>query len=83
MPGRAGRSSLDKQAQREGLAITSVTAETRAAGTDGICYLADALADGIEMPLTPHYRAAVLALAGGAADLETARAWVARQHGIA
>ncbi len=64
------------------LAVASVTAETYAAGADGIRYLADALANGIETPLTPHYRAAVLALAGGAPDLETARAWVARQRGI-
>jgi len=64
------------------LAVASVTAETYAAGTDGIRYLADALANGIETPLTPHYRAAVLALAGGAPDLETARAWVDRQRSI-
>lgn len=64
------------------LAIASVTAETYAAGRDGIRYLANTLTNGIETPLTPHYRAAVLALAGGAPDLETARAWIARRHGI-
>lgn len=64
------------------LAVASVTVETYATGADGIRYLADALANGIETPLMSHYRAAVLALAGGAPDLETARAWVARQRGI-
>jgi hypothetical protein len=65
------------------LAVASVTAETYAAGTDGIRYLADALAHSIETPLTPYYCAAVLALAADAPDLETARAWVAQQRGIA
>ena len=65
------------------LAVASVTAETYAAGTDGIRYLADAIGNGIETPLTPHYRAAILALAWAAPDLETARAWVARQRGLA
>ncbi len=63
------------------LAIASVTAETYAAGTDGIRYLADALARGIVTPLTEPYRQAILRLTG-APDLETARAWVARQRGI-
>ncbi len=65
------------------LAIASVTAETYAAGTDGIRYLTDAIAHGIETPLTPYYRAAILALAGDAPDLEAARLWVARQQGLA
>jgi len=64
------------------LAVASVTAETCAAGTDGIRYLADALANGIETPLARPYRAAILALAGGAPDLATARIWVAQQHGL-
>ncbi len=64
------------------LAIASVTAETYAAGKDGIRYLANAIVNGIETPLTQHYCAAILALAEEASDLEAARAWVARQRGI-
>lgn len=64
------------------LAIASVTPETYAAGTDGIRYLADALAAGIETPFARPYQAAILALTGGAPDLETARTWVAQRHGI-
>lgn len=64
------------------LAVDSFTAETYARGTDGIRYLADAIANGIETPLTPHYRAAILALAGDAPDLETARMRLAQQRGL-
>ena len=64
------------------LAVASVTAGTYAAGTDGIRYLADALANGIETPLARPYQGAILALAGGVPDLETARTWIAQQHSI-
>lgn len=64
------------------LAIASVTAETYTAGTDGIRYLADAMAHGIETPLTPYYCAAILALADDAPDLEAARDWAAQSKGI-
>ncbi len=64
------------------LAIASLTPETYAAGHDGIRYLADALAQGIETPLARPYQAAILAQAGGAPDLGAARTWLARQRGI-
>jgi hypothetical protein len=63
-------------------AVKSITQETYAAGTDGIRYLADAIENRIETPLTARYRAAVLALAGDAPDLETARTRIARERGI-
>ena len=55
------------------LAAGSLTAETAAQGTDGIQYLINALALGVETRLTPYYRDAVLQLAGGAPDLPMAR----------
>ncbi len=64
------------------LAIASVTVETYAGSKDGIRYLADAIANGIDTPLTQSYQAAVLALACGASDLHAARTWIARQRGI-
>lgn len=64
------------------LAIASLTPETYAAGHDGIRYLADALNQEIETPLTQPYQAAILAQAGGTPDLGAARTWIARQRGI-
>jgi hypothetical protein len=64
------------------LAAESLTAETYAGGTDGIRNLADAIVNGIETPLTPYYRAAVLALAGDAAHLETSRKRLAHERGL-
>ena len=55
------------------LSAGSLTAETAAQGTDGIQYLINALALGVETRLTPYYRDAVLQLAGGAPDLAMAR----------
>jgi hypothetical protein len=68
-----------KAAHLARLAVESVTAETYAAGRDGIRYLADALAHGIETPLTAAYRAAVLRLANDAPDLTTARQSIAQK----
>lgn len=63
-------------------ATESITSATYSAGTDGIRYLADAIDNRIETPLTAFYRAALLALAGDAPDLETARTRIAQERGI-
>lgn len=63
------------------LAVASVTTATYAAGADGIQYLAQMIAHGIQTPLTKPYRQAILRLTG-AADLAAARTLVAAQHGI-
>jgi hypothetical protein len=63
-------------------AVESVTAKTYAADRDGIRYLADALAHGIETPLTAAYRAAIRRLADDAPDLEAARKRIAKQKGV-
>lgn len=64
------------------LAVESLTSETYARGTDGIRYLADAITNGIQTPLTLHYRSAILALAGDAPDLATARLRLAQERGL-
>lgn len=64
------------------LAVESLTTETYAKGTDGIRYLADAITNGIQTPLTLHYRSAILALAGDAPDLDTARLRLAQERGL-
>jgi hypothetical protein len=53
------------------LAIASARLEAGADRRDGISYLADALARGLETPLSARYQAAVLA-ATGASSLEDA-----------
>ncbi len=55
------------------LAAGSLTPETVTLGTDGIQYLINALALGVETRLTPYYRDALLQMAGAAPDLPTAR----------
>jgi hypothetical protein len=60
----------------------SLTHETWAQKRDGIQYLLDNLAAGIETPLSHPYAAALLDLAGGAPDLAEARRRIARQKGI-
>lgn len=62
------------------LAVASVTSATYAAGADGIQYLAQMIARGIQTPLTEPYRQAILRLTG-AADLAAARTLVAAQRG--
>ena len=64
-------------------AVASLTAETYARGTDGIQYLIDATAAGIETRLTPFYRDAILHMAGEATDLAAARVCLARQKVLA
>jgi len=64
------------------LAADSVTAETFAAGQDGIRYLADAIRQGVRTPLTELYEQAVLRLAGDAPDLEEARRRIGRWKGL-
>lgn len=58
-----------------------MTAATYAADADGIQYLAQMIAHGIQTPLTEPYRQAILRLTG-AADLAAARTLVAAQRGI-
>ena len=64
------------------LAMDSVTPETFNEGCDGIRYLSDAIAHGIQTPLTDLYKCAVLRLADNAPDLEEARLRIARQEDI-
>lgn len=78
-----GVSALEKSPLLADLAVSSLTAATYAQGTDGIQYLIDALALGVQTPLTPTYHDAVLRLAGGAQDLATARLWLAGAKGLA
>jgi len=79
---RADLSAEAKAAHLAELALASVTPETYAEERDGIRYLADAIAHGIETPLTDLYRAAILRLADNAPDLEAARLWAARRQGL-
>ena len=74
---------LDKGLLLAELAAFSLTAETYAQGTDGIQYLLDAIALGIETPLLPFYRDALLRLADGAPDLAAARLHLAQRKGLA
>ena len=63
-------------------AVESVTEETYPRNRDGIRYLADAIDNGIQTPLTEAYRLAVVASVDGAENLDQARKIVARQKGI-
>jgi hypothetical protein len=71
-----------KAAHLAQLAVESVTEKTYAKDRDGIRYLADAIAHGVETPLTAAYRAAILRLAGDAPDLATARLRMAQGKGL-
>ena len=64
------------------LAVGSLTPETVAQGTDGIQYLINALALGVETRLTPYYRDALFQMAGAAPDLPTARRRLLDAKGI-
>ncbi len=72
----------EKATELARLALASVTEKTFCSQRDGIRYLADAIAHGIETPLTDLYRAAILRLADNAPDLEAARLWAARRQGL-
>jgi hypothetical protein len=63
-------------------AIESLNELTYPSGTDGICYLMDAIDQGVETPLTAAYRGALLALADHAPDLVTARERLATRQGL-
>lgn len=76
------QSTATRGAQLAQLAITSVTAETYQAGTDGIRYLATAIQQGIITPLTPDYTRAILRFAGDAPDLDIALVTIAKQKGL-
>jgi hypothetical protein len=74
-PDEAGRRLAEQ-------AAASLTATTFAQDTDGITYLADAIAAGIITRLTPYYRDALLQLAGDAPDLRAARLRLAQRKGL-
>ena len=68
-----GISDIEKGDRLATLAVTSLTAETFEQGKDGIQYLIDTIAAGVETRLTPYYRAALLRRAGNAPDLDITR----------
>ena len=60
----------------------SLTEKTFFTGRDGIQYLAAAIQNGINTPLTDIYRFAIMQLAGGVNSLHEARLKLACQKGI-
>ena len=73
----------EKAARLARRAVKSVTKKTYSEDRDGIRYLADARAHGVETPLTAAYRAAILRLADDAPDLATARRRIAQKKELA
>lgn len=75
--------SLEKKARLLAyLAIESIEKENFERQRDGIQYLLDNLAAGIETPLSKLYEAAILEMAGNASNLSDARLSIAREKGI-
>jgi hypothetical protein len=75
--------SLEKKARLLAcLAIESIEKETLERQRDGIQYLLDNLATGIETPLSRLYEASILEIADNAPDLAEARVRIARKKGI-
>jgi cation transport regulator ChaC len=64
------------------LAIESIEEETFERQRDGIQYLLDNLAVGVETPLSRPYEAAILEIAGNSPNLSEARLYIAREKGI-
>jgi hypothetical protein len=78
--GDASLTPEDKAEHLARLARASLTAESWRTGRDGISYLANVMAAGVETPLTRLYAEAVLRLAPGAQSLADVRNALARQH---
>jgi hypothetical protein len=64
------------------LAMESLIMDTFERGRDGIQYLADNLAAGVETPLSRLFESAILEKADNAPNLAEARLHIARQKGI-
>lgn len=73
---------IAKAEQLAVLAVGSLTPETFIQGRDGIQYLIDTMATGLETRLTLYYRDALLRLAGDAPDLVTARQRIGERKGL-